>query len=318
MSIGPSTIDMIRKALAKQGIRNRYIQSELCDHIACDMEHMMDQGIGEEEAWNQAFAKNRGEEIRTTARQFQGILNSRYYRVKLVLWATFGMFAVSWLFSFRTGQFMSAVSFMAMGATLILLSLDFFRSRRHHPSNIWLGAGSLLSALLVMSGFILFFLVVNYGVNTHGHSVDLMIFSYVLFSLVAFFYFSRQRRLAVESSSTRSYNWFVIFSAVQLFLAILSFLSLPLYAWAVDYIWILIWVILAVDLLSLALLILLRIRNMIFFVLLALSFMITFIHSPVRRLLPAGEPPRPTQVAADNRIDYHAPRLLSFHQTVFP
>ena len=89
---------------------------------------------------------------------------------------------------------------------------------------------------------------------------------------------------------------FILFSGVQLFLAILSFLSLPFYARAMDYIWILIWVILAVDLLSLVLLVFRRIRNMMFFVLLTLSFMITFIHSPLRRLLPAGTRPQQTKV----------------------
>ncbi|HER09744.1 MAG TPA: hypothetical protein ENO20_12630 [Bacteroides sp.] len=296
MKLKPSTIDRIKKALEQQGIRNRYLQSEMGDHIACDMEHMLDQGIGEEEAWDQVFAKTRGEEIKATAGQYQGILNARYYRIKLFLWVTFGLFAVSWLFSFRTGQFMSAVSFMAMGTTLILLSLDFFRSHRHHRSNIWLGAGTLLSALLVMSGFILFFLVVNYRVNTHGHSVDLMIFSYVILSLVVFLYFIRQRRLSQGSGGRNRYSWFIAFSGLQLLLAILSFLSLPFYTWAVDYIWILIWVILAVDLISLLLLIFKRIRNILFFVLLTLSFMITFIHSPLRRLLPAGGPTQQTEV----------------------
>jgi len=296
MKLKPSTINRIREALEQQGIRNRYLQSELCDHIACDMEHMIDQGIPEEEAWRQAFVNTRGQEITTTAKQYQGILNSRYYRIKLFLWITFGLFAISWLFSFQTGQIVSLISFMAMGTTLTLLSIDFFRSRRFHRSNFWFGAGTLLSALLVASGFILFFLMVNYRVSTRGHSVDLMIFSYVIFSLVVFLYFIRQRRLSLGSEGRRRYTWFILFSGVQLFLAILSFLSLPFYARAVDYIWILIWVILAVDLLSLVLLAFRRIRNMMFFVLLTLSFMITFIHSPLRRLLPAGGPPRQTEV----------------------
>lgn len=268
MKLNPSTISRIKETLEARGVRNRYLQSELCDHIACDMEQMIDQGI----------------------------LNARYYRVKLFLWITFALFALSWLFSFRTGQFLSVIAFMALGTTLVLLSIDFFRSYRHHRSNVWLGAGILLSGLLVMVGFVLFFLVINYRVNTRGHSVDLMIFSYVILSLVALSYFIRQRKLSQGSEGRHRYAWFILFSGVQLFLAILSFLSLPFYARAVDYIWILIWMILAVDLVSLLLLIIRRIRSMMFFVLLTLSFMITFIHSPIRRLLPAGKPPQQTEV----------------------
>jgi len=75
-----------------------------------------------------------------------------------------------------------------------------------------------------------------------------------------------------------------------LFFAILSFLSLPFYAWSVHHIWILIWAILIVNLVSLIFLLIRRIRNILFIILLLLSFMITFIHSPLRRLLPAGKP----------------------------
>jgi hypothetical protein len=314
VKLSRSTISRIKEALEEQGIRNRYLQSELCDHVASDMEHMMDQGISEEEAWRQAFVKTRDEEITTTSKQYQGILNSRYYRIKLFLWVTFGLFAISWLFSFQTGQLVSLIAFMAMGTTLVLLSIDFFRSRRYHRSNFWFGAGTLLAALLASCGFILFFLLVNYRINTRGHSVDLMIFSYVIVSLVVFLYFIRQKKLTLSREGKRMYRWFLLFSGIQLFLAILSFLSLPFYAWAMDYIWILIWVILGVDLLSILLLVFFRIRNMMFFVLLTLSFMITFIHSPLRRLLPAGKPGQYTTLVTDRSgLSHQHVSLINHH-----
>ncbi|MFO7932820.1 MAG: hypothetical protein R6U78_01955 [Bacteroidales bacterium] len=294
MKLSEPTIKKIRKALEEQGIRNPALQSELSDHIACDMEQMIDQGITEEEAYRQAFMKTPGDEIVRAASQYQGIMNSRYFRIKLLLWITFALFALSWLFSFRTGQLISLISFMAMGTTLVLLAIDFFRLRRHHPSNFCLGTGTLLSALLVTGGFILFFLMVNYRINTRGHSVDLMIFSYVILSLVVLFYFIRQRKLSISGEGRRKYSWFILFGGVQLVLSVLACLTLPLYSWAVDYIWILIWVILAVDLVSLLFLVIRRIRNILFFVLLTLSFMITFIHSPLRTLLPAGKTDRQT------------------------
>jgi len=324
MKLSKSTIDKIREVLEEQGIKNHYLKSELCDHIACDMEQMIDQGITEEEAFRQAFLKTPGDEIVRTANQYQGIMNSRYFRIKLLLWITLALFALSWVFSFQTGQIVSLISFMAMGTTLTLLSIDFFRLRRHHPSNFWLGTGTLLSALLVSGGFILFFLMANYRINTRGHSVDLMIFSYVILSLVILLYFIRQKKLSLGKDGRRRYSWFVLFSAVQLFLSILAFLSLPFYTWAVDYIWILIWVILGVDLLSLLLLTIRRIRNILFFVLLTLSFMITFIHSPLRILLPAGKPEQHTAVFIEKPCAnlhkypavYYQEQSLAYHQSV--
>ena len=291
MKLSDATILRIKQELGTQGINNRYLQSELSDHIASDMEQMMDQGLGEEEAWSSAFAKTSGIELEVTAKQYGGILNSRFFRMKFFLWISFGLFAISWLFSSPAGLYAALLSFMALGLTFILLSVDFFRSRKHHAANMGFAIGSLLSALLVSSGFALLFLMIRFHLNTRGHGVDLMIFSYLVFASVVFLYFLRQRRLSISREGKQKMNWFILFSGIQLLLAILSFLSMPFYAWAVEHIWILIWAILAVNLVSLILLLIRRIRNIMFMILLLLSFMITFIHSPLRRFLPAGKPP---------------------------
>jgi hypothetical protein len=298
MKLPASTIDRIKEELHRQGIHNSYLQPELCDHIATDMEQMMDQGLGEEEAWVNAFAKTSRSEIADTAKQYQGILNTRFLRLKILLWISFCLFALSWLFAPPLGPYAALLSFLAIGITLIQLSADFFRSRRNHAGNLGYAIGSLLSALLVMAGYALLFLMIRFRINTRGHGVDLMIFSYLILAGVVFLYFLRQRRLAVSREGTRKLSWFLLFSSIQLLFAILSFLSLPFYAWAVDHIWILIWAILAVNLVSLILLLIRRIRNVLFMVLLLLSFMITFIHSPLRRLLPGGIAPAPAALAA--------------------
>ena len=298
MKLEPSTIARITGELSSRGIRNPFLLSELCDHIASDMEQMMDQGLTEKAAWDTAFHRTSGEEIETARKTFSGILNARYFRIKLFLWITFGLFAISWLFAIRTAQIVALISFVSLGTTGVLLSFDFFRSRRNHPSNIWFGGGILLGAILVICGFMLFFLVINFGINTRGHGVDLMIFSYLVTSLVLFLYFIRQRRLSLSQEGKKGLTWFILFCGIQLGLSLLSFLSFPFYNWAVDYIWILIWTILGVNIVSLIILLMKRTRNILFFVLLMLSFMITFIHSPLRRLLPGGKAPAPAAFAA--------------------
>ena len=298
MKLEQSTIARITEELRSRGIRNPFLLGELCDHIASDMEQIMEQGITEKAAWDTAFHRTSREEIESTEKSFSGILNARYFRIKLFLWITFALFAISWLFSIRTSQVISLISFISLGTTGILLSTDFFRSRKNHPSNIWFGTGMMLGSVLVICGFILFFLVVNFGINTRGHSVDLMIFSYLITSLVLFLYFIRQRKLSIPQEGKKGLTWFVLFCGIQLGLSFLSFLSLPFYSWAVNYIWILIWIILAVNIVSLIILLLRRIRNILFFLLLILSFMITFIHSPLRRLLPGGKAPVPVAFAA--------------------
>jgi hypothetical protein len=269
---------------------NRYLQSELCDHIASDMEQMMDQGLSEEDAWNLSMAKASGSEMEATAKQYGGILNSRFFRMKFILWITFGLFAISWLFPNPLGLYAALLSFLALGTTLMLLSSDFFRSRKNNTANLGYAIGALLSALMVISGFLLLFLMIRFRVSTRGHGVDLTIFSYLVLALVIFLYFLRQRKLSISREGSKKLAWFILFSGTQLFFAVLSFLSLPLYAWAVHYIWILIWAILAFNLASLIILFTRRIRSILYMILLLLSFMITFIHSPLRRLLPAGKP----------------------------
>lgn len=279
------TIERIKRELTDQGIRNKYLLAELTDHVASDMEQMMNQGISEQEAWNKTIEKRDKEEISGTASVYGGILNTRFYRVKLLLWITFILFAFSWLTSSRLSLYTGTLSFISLGITLIAVSIDFFRSRKNHSSNLLYGTGTLLSALLVMSGFILLFCMVLFQVNTRGHGVDLMIFSYLAFSIVAFFYFIRQKKLAVSDAFGTDPVWFISFSGIQLLLALLAFLSLPLYSWARDYIWILVWIILVFDGVSLVLLIVKRIRNILFLALLLISFMITFIHSPLGSLI---------------------------------
>jgi hypothetical protein len=255
------------------------------------MELMMDQGIPEGDALLKAFGKTEEEEMVSAAKHFGGILNTRYFRIKLFLWITFGLFCLSWLFSSPLGLYAAVLSFLTLAITLLLLSADFIRSRKNHLSNLWFGAGTLISALLVLAGYVLLFLIVRLRIDTKGHGVDLMIFSYVILALVIFLYFMKQRRLSLSTGGKKQNTWFAVFSGIQLFFAVLSFLSLPFYAWAVDYIWILIWAILGVNAVSLIILSVRKIRNILFLVLLLLSFMITFIHSPLRRLLPAGKPP---------------------------
>lgn len=291
MRLPETTINRIKNELEIRGIRNRYLQSELCDHIASDMEQMMDQGLGEEEAWDHAMTKTSPPEMKATAKQYGGILNTRFFRMKFLLWTTFGLFALSWFFPNPLGLYSALLSFLALGASLILLSADFFRSRKNHAANMGYAIGALLSALLVISGFALLFLMVRFQVSTRGHGVDLTIFSYLVLALVIFLYFLRQRKLSISREGNLKLAWFILFSGIQLFFAVLSFLSLPFYAWAVHHIWILIWAILIVNLVSLIVLLIKRIRNILFITLLLLSFMITFIHSPLRRLLPAGKPP---------------------------
>jgi hypothetical protein len=291
MKTSDSSLDRIRKELGNRGVTNRYLLSELTDHIASDMELMMGQGLKEEEALEISLSRAGRSEIESTARQYGGILSSRYFRMKVLMWVAFALFAASWLFSSPLGLYAGMFSFLVMGATLVLLATDFFRSRRNHSANLGFALGSLLSGLLVISGYALLFLMIRLRINTRGHGVDLLIFSYLALSLSLFPYFLNQRKASLSADTRKEMTWFVLFCSMHLLFSVLSFLSLPFYAWAVDYIWILIWVILAFDLLCLVILLVRRIRNILFMVLLLLSFMITFIHSPLRILLPAGRPP---------------------------
>jgi hypothetical protein len=295
MKPSQTSLEKIRQELVNNGLRNKYLLSEICDHIASDMEQMMDQGTGEDEALQLAFSNAGYSELDETRRNFQGILNTRFYRMKILLWISFSLFAGSWLISSPLGLYTALLSFLSLGITLILLSIDFFRSRKYHGANLAFALATLLSSLFVIAGMVLLFAMVRFRVNTRGHGPDLMIFSYLILSLVIFFYFIRQRSLSVSESGSRKNTWFIVFSALQLCYALLAFLSLPLYAMAADYIWILIWAILLTDLASLFILLSRRIRSILFMTLLLLSFMITFIHSPLRRLLPAGKPPAVTQ-----------------------
>jgi hypothetical protein len=171
------------------------------------------------------------------------------------------------------------------------ISVDFLHKRLVHGINILLFIFSLISFLGTISGILLIFLYRNYGLNTGGHGVDLTVFGWFFYSLVCLIYYSREYRTAIEKRELRRHGWFIILSAFNVFLASLSIASFPLFNLVGDYLFYLILFILGFNVLVIITMLATRsMKNTLILSLVIGSFMIVFVHSPFRTMLPGGKP----------------------------
>ena len=118
-----------------------------------------------------------------------------------------------------------------------------------------------------------------------------MVFGWFFFSLLSFIYFYRDYKTSIEQAPRRRNRLFTWLSAANLVLAITSIATFPLYNKVENYLFYFILFILAFDLVCI---IGLAVRRYFKYILIAAlftgSFMLVFIHSPLRQKLPGGQP----------------------------
>jgi hypothetical protein len=319
-------IDFVRSNLKNRDVSRSFLFDEWIDHVCCDVESLMNRGMDFEEAFSRVTGDPETSGIRSAHHTIHAFLNHRYVGIKKLLMFAFAVFALSWLINVRYGShWIGLASFLILSFVYLRISVDFFHKRYLSGLNILLSSFSFLSFLGTSSGMLLIFLFRNFDVQTRGHGVDLTVFGWFFFSLLCLIYYARESRLAIENSEVNRLRWFARLAASNVFLAAISIASFPLFSLVRDYIFFLILFILGFNVLVFMILLFTKsINHTLAISLIIGSFMIVFIHSPFRAMLPGGKkkvqeislrqdqlPMSNTIKTSENEKNYHP--FLSIH-----
>jgi hypothetical protein len=285
-------IDHIRNDLKKRSVSRSFLFNEWVDHICCDVEAMMNKGLGFEEAYGLISKTGPEGGISDAHKDVQQFMNHRYVGIKKLLLLAFLLFALSWVINLQgTGRWAGLVSFLILSTVYLRIAWDFFSKRHIGKGNARLSILALLAFIGTLSGILLIFLNRNFGISTRGHGVDLTIFGWFFFSLLCLFHYARESRSAIEPAEIRKLRWLGGLSGFNVFLSAISIATFPLYHLVKDYLFFFILFILGFDMLVLAILLVTRsMQHTLAVSLVVGSFMIVFIHSHFRTKLPGGKP----------------------------
>jgi hypothetical protein len=285
-------IEFIKSDLSKRSLSRSFLFNEYVDHICCDVENLMHKGKAFEEAYQMVSSGIGESQIKDAQRETLRLLNHKYIIIKKILYLAVFLFVLSWIINIRgASNWTGLLSFTILSVVYLKLSVDFFRERRRGSVNILFSVLTFLGFLGTISGITLIFMNRNYGIDTRGHGVDLTIFAWFFFSIVCLIYYIREFRTSIEPAAMRKNRWFLWIAGLNVFLSGISILTFPLYNKVSGYIFYLIIIILALDILFLIFLLIRRYMNHSLIVALVIgSFMIVFIHSHFRHRLPGGEP----------------------------
>ncbi len=285
-------IDFIRSDLKNRKVSRSFLFEEWVDHVCCDVETLMNSGLDFNEAYQSVVGETGAEQVKSAHGDVEHFLNHGYVGIKKLLLFAFLVFAAGWLINLKdAGNWIGLVSFLILAVVYLRIAADFLKKRFVHRINILLSAFGFLAFLGTVTGILLIFLYRNYGVSTRGHGVDLTVFAWFFFALACLVHYIRESRSAVEESEIRKMKWFAWLSGINVFLAVLSIASFPLYRQVQGYLFYFILFLLAFDLAVFLVLLFTRsLKNTLVMSLVIGSFMIVFIHSHFRNKLPGGKP----------------------------
>jgi hypothetical protein len=317
-SLTKEQIDLIKSDLAGKSISRSFLFNEYVDHICCDVENLMHKGRSFDEAYQMVSSRIGESQIKDAQQEALHLLNHKYIIIKKILYLVILLFAMSWIINIQSAaNWTGLLSFIILSVVYLKLAIDFFRERRRGNINILFSFLTLLGFAGILSGIILIFLNRNYGIDTHGHGVDLTVFGWFFFSLVCLIYYIREYKTSIDPAALGKNRFFIWIAGLNLFLSFISVLTFPLYSQVEKYIFYLIIIILVLDILFIVFILIRRYMNNSLIVALVMgSFMIVFIHSHFRQRLPGGKPKIHTmtvRVVTENMPDQRTLYLYMYY-----
>ncbi len=292
IKLNPEQANLIRKDLERRSLNKSFLFYEYLDHICCDVENLMNTGMSFQDAWSSVQKEPAENQIKQAHSRTISLLNHRYVLAKKILILAVLLFAVSWLIWVpAAARWTGLVSFLLLSGVYFKISIDFYKERGRHRSGMLMSLLAMLSFLGTLSGIILIFLQRTLDVNTAGHGVDLTVFAWFLFSILCLIYYARQTANSIEVQARKRNSFLSWISAVNLFMASVSIATFPLFTLVGDYVYYLIILILIFDVSVLLIFLIGKyLKNTLAVSLILGSFMIVFIHSHFRQMLPGGNP----------------------------
>lgn len=178
----------LRHFLERQGLSFKPLQDEMMDHLGCDLEERMSEGLSFQEAWDQSIREIPNNHFQLIQQEIMETINKRVSWSRVLSFFALGLILISAVFKALHLQFGGVVllmSFGCMAAALLTGSLSGIRLNKGKK-----GATRVLAVtvgiILLMIGFSFKFLHLRGGDQLIILAVAVLIISLVVNSLYVY------------------------------------------------------------------------------------------------------------------------------------
>lgn len=183
-------IDSVQDYLNKSGLTYEQLQSELLDHLVCDIEYKMEQGNRFEEAWKEVKAQVPKKEVKNIQNETMEVLQKRINSTK---WAA--AFSALLLFAstgFKLMHWPGANELMLIALFVFSISLVMGVKRNYRLSPTHKGTGLLIVVTLLVLAFIasIVLKIMNYPLGTEVVNLGSVISLSILLPLISIYFYN--------------------------------------------------------------------------------------------------------------------------------
>ena len=217
-------IQQIRHDLEYSGIKQNLLKHELLDHICCQVESEMENGLDFQNAYRKISGIHTQKEISRTRRNVSFFINYRSFVTAGLLYLSIVAYLASWLVHINAADWLGLLSFLLISIVFLRYSLIFYQDANLKNNNLL----SVLSGtvfVFFLTGSIFRFLWLSYGLS-NPHTMPMLIFSWLLLTITALVYYKNVHQKYKHPRHKRFIMLFRIMAYVHLLLALFSMSTL--------------------------------------------------------------------------------------------
>jgi len=273
-------IQQIRHDLNCSGIKNNLLKHELLDHICCQVESEMENGLNFQDAYRKSSDLHSKKEISRTRRNVSLFINYRSFVTAGLLYLSIVAYLVSWLIHINAADWLGLVSFLLISIVFLRYSVIFYQDANIKSNNLLsVLAGTVF--VLFFTGSIFRFLWLSYGLS-NLHTMPMLIFSWLLLTITALVYYKNVYQKYKEPRHKRFIMVFRVMAYVHLLLALFS-ISTLFFKFLQQFIPVLAGVIVGVDLIFFVTVVFIKQKGKgVIKALLISSFVMVFVYFPLK------------------------------------
>ena len=145
----------LREFLEQHGLSFKPLQDEMVDHMSCDLEDRMSQGLSFQDAWNQSITEIPNNHFQTIQKEIMDTINKRFTWSQAFSFFALGLLLISTLFKALHLQFaeeLLLVAFYLIAGSLLVTSLSgIFLNKEKKGAIRFLGV--ILGTIILLVAF---------------------------------------------------------------------------------------------------------------------------------------------------------------------
>jgi hypothetical protein len=217
-------IQQIRHDLEYSGIKQNLLKHELLDHICCQVESEMENGLDFQNAYRKISGIHTQKEISRTRRNVSFFINYRSFVTAGLLYLSIVAYLASWLVHINAADWLGLLSFLLISIVFLRYSVIFNQDANLKNHNL-LSVLSGIVFVFFLTGSIFRFLWLSYGLS-NPHTMPMLIFSWLLLTIIAIIYYKHVYQKYKHPRHKRFIMLFRVMAYVHLLLALFSMSTL--------------------------------------------------------------------------------------------